>query len=367
MRVWRLESDSVRLGVTEVGGQLDDVRFQTARGTFAPLHKAPWADEPLSDDIPPMLRLLRGDFFCAPFGDSDRLPDEPRPHGATANGVWRRVRGTATDLVLELSGRVHGARVRKRVVLRPGHPVVYQEHQFVGGDGRLPIGHHAMVHADEPLLLGFSRWVWGGTPPTALEPDPQRGRSVLRYPQTFDDLGCVRLVDGGMADLRRFPALERHEDLLMLIADDTLPFAWSAATAPRQGWVWFALRSPRVLRGTILWMSHGGRYYAPWLGRHCGCLGIEEVTSFFHLGHRASTEENFLSRAGYITAVTLAPVTPLVVRYVFGLTPVEPGFGCVTAIEPGDGEIDLRDDAGHRATAPVEWSWVTAPAADGGC
>ena len=363
MQSWNIRCDRVEVGISAVGGQLDNVRFRTERGEIAPMHVAPWADEPLPDDLPPMLRMLRGDFFCAPFGASDMLPEEGRLHGTTANDTWKLIRSDPQCLELELARPLMGARVRKRVSVRPGNAAVYQEHEFTGGRGALPIGHHAMLRVPEPVYLGFSRWIWGGTPPTPLEMDPTVGRSRLAYPQTFDDLSRVRLATGGAADLSRFPALERHDDLLMLIADPALPLAWSAATAPRAGWVWFALRSPRTLSATVLWMSHGGRDYQPWSGRHTHVIGIEDVTAFFHLGHRASSSPNFLSEQGYPTAVELTPDRSLSVRYVFGLVAAPPDFGRVRTIEPAPGGIMLSDEAEKQVFAAIDVDFVKGPPA----
>ena len=90
MRMFRLGSDRVSLAVTETGGQLSDVVFALGdERRVSPMHVSPWEHETFAEDIPPMLRMLRGDFFCAPFGSSDVLPHETRVHGLTANGTWR--------------------------------------------------------------------------------------------------------------------------------------------------------------------------------------------------------------------------------------------------------------------------------------
>ncbi len=358
MQTWRIGGPRVSLGVTALGGHLDDVCFATDGGCVRPLHTAPWSPDGHADDVPPMLRMLRGDFFCAPFGASDLLPDEQRPHGAPANDVWEPVRISADAVELELRHAVAGARLRKRVHVRPGEAAVYQEHTLTGGTGAVPIGHHAMLRAVEPLRLSFSDWVWGGTPPEPLEPDPQRGTSLLAYPQTFTDLAHVRLAAGGTADLRTFPALDRHEDLLMLVRAEQPAPAWTAATAPRAGWVWFALKNPRVLRSTVVWMSHGGRRYPPFAGRHTHALGLEEVTAYFHLGHRASAGPNALAALGYPTAALLRPDVPLLVRYVFGLATTPPGFEAVASLEATPGGVTLADAAGRTAFAPVDTEFV---------
>jgi hypothetical protein len=358
MKQWTIESDRVRVGVTEEGGHLDAVCFQTEHGACEPMHVAPWADEPTDPGLPPILRILRGDFLCAPFGASDLLADEPRLHGAPCNAPWRFVAGDAQRLELELEPALMGARVRKHIRLRPGHAVIYQQHDLEGGAGRIPIGHHAMLRVPEQVYLGSSRWVWGGTPPTPLEAEPRVGRSLLKYPTEFSDLARVALASGTIADLTRFPVLQRHDDLLMLAADPQLPLAWSAVTAPQAGWVWFDLRSPRTLASTMLWMSHGGRDYPPWSGRHTHVIGVEQVTAYFHLGHRASTSPNPLAQRRIPTAIELKPGRSLSIPYAFGVAAVPPEFTRVRSIDPAAGGIRLTDQSGMSVFAACDLSFL---------
>ena len=319
-----LNNGLVEVGLNPVGGQLEPVCFFLNEQPLRPLHHAPWLNEPYRD-LPPMLQNLQGDFFCAPFGDNDLLPEETRPHGLTANTTWLLKETKPLSLHYEAGGTVAGAHVSKELSLREGQPLVYQRHIFSGGSASLPFGHHVMLRADEPLKLSFSPWVWGGTPPEPVETDATGGRSRLAYPQAFDDLAAVKTQVGEQVDLSTFPVLERSEEILMLVSQDA-PLAWSAACAPRAGWLWFALKMPATLQSTMLWLSNGGRDYAPFSGRHERVIGIEEVTSYFHLGHAASIAPNPLSDQGYRTALTLAPEVQLEVRYAFGLVAVPPGF-----------------------------------------
>jgi hypothetical protein len=356
---WSIGADRAALAVTETGAQLSQVRFTLADGrTVAPMHTAPWADEALPADTPPVLRMLRGDFFCAPFGDSDVLADETRGHGRPANGTWRVTGQTATALDIALDGDVMGAAVTARIDVRPGHSVVYQRHVLTGGAGRLPLGHHAMLRAEPPLLLGFSPWRWAGTPEAPVEVPPA-GRSLLAYPQVISDPRQARRADGGRVDLTRYPVAEGHEDIWMLVAAADQPFAWSAATASGAGWVWFALKDPRLLPATTLWLSDGGRSYAPWLSRHRRVIGIEEVAGYFHLGHAASTGDNPLARQGIATAATLRPETPLAIPYLFGVAAVPADFGAVATIRPAPGGVTLADAAGHSGFAALDLSHIT--------
>jgi hypothetical protein len=63
------------------------------------------------------------------------------------------------------------------------------------------------------------------------------------------------------------------------------------------------LKNPAELPITMLWISNGGRDYAPWSGRHRGVLGIEDGRTA--IGHAASIGDNWLKREGVATAFEL--------------------------------------------------------------
>lgn len=362
MKVFPLSSDRVSLGVTETGGHLSDVAFDIGHDRrVTPMHTAPWQPDDLGPDTDPILQVLRGDFFCAPFAANDVDPAETRIHGATANGTWRLTGSGDGWIEAVLDAEVMGARVTKRVELRPGERVVYQRHTLDGGEGRLPLGQHAMLHADPPLRLAFSPWVWAGTPPQPIE-TPPGGRSALATAQEIADLTRVELADGGTADVTRFPFDTGHDDILSLASGPDPAFAWTAATCTEAGWVWFGLKNPRILPETLIWMSHGGRRYAPWNGRHTHCIGLEEVCSYFHLGHAASIADNPLSRRGIPTATTLKPNGSVVIPYAFGLAATPPGFGAVARIDEEDGGVLIADADGREVFAACDVSFVTSNA-----
>lgn len=358
MKTFGIDSDLVSLAVTETGGHLSEVVFRIGGEDVSPLHTAPWVDEDLEQGIPPILRVLRGDFFCAPFGDSDVEPSETRPHGATANGHWLLIEQTENELQLRLERPVSGATVEKNIQLRSGQTAIYQTHRFTGGEGELPLGHHLMVRADQRLRLGFGKHVWCGTPPSPLEPDPSSGRSLLAYPQQFETPTSVQRADGGTVDLTHYPWDSQHEDLCILVADPQQSLGWTAVTNATAGWVLYALKNTRELASTVMWMSHGGRYYAPWNSRHSHVLGLEEVTAYFHLGHSASLAANPLKQTGFPTTVRLTPQQPTVIRYIFGLTACSAEFGVVKKIAPTENGIELSDDAGQVISTAVDTSYL---------
>jgi hypothetical protein len=102
--------DGIRVTLDLRAGHVRELVSRAADGRFAPLHTAPWIDEPeiIEDETIPRLRYLSGDFFCAPFSTSDV---EPAPaHGWPANAPWRHVRTKSHSA----GGAVVGAPSRSR-------------------------------------------------------------------------------------------------------------------------------------------------------------------------------------------------------------------------------------------------------------
>ena len=337
---WRLQADRAIAAVTIEGGHVGPVTFDLGGRQVEPMHVAPWAGEQLDASLPPMLRHLRGDFFCLPFGEG-----EP-PHGTTANDRWTLQRisddGRRLDASMQLAG---DAEITKTVSLVDGQTVVYQRHTTRGLTGPQCFGHHAMLHfpdAGEGAHVSVSPFIRGQVAPQPIEVPPA-GRSALQSGALFDDLRTVPRADGGMADLSRYPVRPGYEDIVQVFADPTLDLAWSAVSLPSRGYCWFSLRDPRVLTGTLLWHSNGGRLYPPWNGRHRNVLGIEDVTSYFHLGREASVVDNPATAAGQTTALP----GDLDVRTLWGVAAIDEGFGRVVQIATHPGHITMTDHTGR--------------------
>jgi hypothetical protein len=364
---WRLASPRVEAYVTRTGGHLGPVTFDRRGAKIRPLSVAPWASERLDRSQPPIIRVLRGDFFCMPFGgNATPYGNEKHPvHGETANAKWKLQSsvnrpGQGPMLHLSLQTRVRPGRVDKYVSLATDHDAVYQRHVVSGMSGPMSFGHHAMVRfPDEPGagVVSTSRFVYGQVFPEPMERPENRGYSILKPGAEFDTLGRVPTVTGETADLSRYPARRGYEDLVMLVLDDQVAFAWTAVTFPKERYAWFALKDPRVLRSTIFWISNGGRHYPPWNGRHVNVMGLEEVTSYFHPGLAESVAENPIAKRGYPTHVRLDPRRPLVVNYIIGVTAVPDGFDRVEAIDEGGGGVTLRCGR-HDVRVPLDISFL---------
>ncbi len=360
---WGIPSSRSRAWLTRLGGHLGPIEFKLGSRTIAPLSVAPWAEERLAPGTPPLLRALRGDFFCAPFGgNAAPWHGESHPgHGETANRAWRHEslaheNGKST-LHTSLVTRIRPGRVDKYVTLIDGQTVAYQRHILSGSSGPMNLGHHAMVKFPETPgsgLVSTSRFVRGQVLPDPFETPGQYGYQALKRGALFRTLRRVPLATGGAADLSRYPARKGFEDLVMLTADPELPFAWTAVVFPRKRYVWFSLRDPQLLRHTIMWHSNGGRHYPPWNGRHTAVLGLEDVTSYFHYGLAESARSNPLSRRGIPTVLRLDAKRPTTITHIMGVAALPPGFDHVREIRRRPGGIELRAANGLRARCAVD-------------
>jgi hypothetical protein len=368
-----LASSSAEAFVTELGGHLGPVTFDRKGRKLQPYSVAPWAEEPADPFLPRIIKVLRGDFFCLPFGGNDSLFGAERHpvHGDTANARWQ-FRSLETSagrscLHLSLKTKVRPGQVGKRIWLVDGQNTVYSQHVVTGMSGPMNLGHHAMLKFPEAPGSGWvstSRFVYGQVFPQAFERPENRGYSWLKPGAEFKSLEKVPALNGQTADLTRYPARRGFEDLVMLVSDAEAPFAWTAVAFPKERYVWFALKNPRILRETILWLSNGGRHYPPWNGRHVNVMGLEEVTSYFHLGLAESARKNPISRKGFPTCLALNPKKPLVVPYIMGVARIPAGFDRVLKIRAahGDRAILLESASGKQAEAAVDLDFLQAGA-----
>jgi hypothetical protein len=360
----RLEADGVRAVLDLRAGHVRSLVIEQAGRTIEPLHTAPWVDDlTIAEDggIDSVLRRLSGDFFCAPFAASD-LHEAP-PHGWPANSPWRvlesgRHEPDLTVARYELEKRIQGAKLIKELSLRDNHPFLYERHIFVGGEGALPVANHAMTRFDAPGRLSFSPKLFGETPDVALELDPARGRSKLRYPSRFGDLTTAPMADGGFADLTRYPICAAHEDFVSLIEDPRSPLGWIAALRPDRRDMALSLKNPRDYPITMLWFSNGGRDYPPWNGRHCGVLGLEEGRTYAGQGHRRSVAENAWSREGVATALSLDPGGEVEVRNVIGGVAAPEGWSDIVTITAEPSRLTIFERDGGRLLAPFDSAFL---------
>lgn len=345
-----IKAKGISVSVDLAVGHLADMVIDRDGRQLKPLHRAPWVGEPrgtLPQDLPEGTVHLSGDFLCAPFSRSDV---EAAPlHGWPANSGWDVVDSKATvdgwRAVFRLQRKVMGASVDKILTLRDDHPFLYQEHVFTGGSGAISVAHHPMTSMRDGGTLAFSPKRFAETPADPLEPDPSRGRFLLAYPARSTDLAHFPARDGGTMDLTDYRMDQKREDFITLVEADHGGPGWTALARHAEADLVLVLKNPAELPITMLWVSNGGRDYAPWSGRHIGVLGIEDGRTA--VGHAASIGDNWLKREGVATAFALGEGRDVSFRHVIGAVPLSGG-------EPPR-ELTTADGRMRLATGGSKW------------
>lgn len=364
---WEFSSDTVNAAVTRLGGHLAPVTFSLGSKKIAPFSIAPWAEENIDVGTPSVLKSLRGDFFCSPFG-ADAKPyfgEKHPPHGETANAEWHfeslNQSDEGVDLHLSLNTKIRAGHVDKFLSLRNGETAIYSRHVLSGMDGKMTLGHHATLKFPDKegsSHISTSRIAGGWTFPGKFEDPARGGYNSLKPSATFKRLDRVPLAEGGHTDLGRYPARRGFEDIVQIVHQDSSDFAWTAATFPTQGYVWFSLKDPRLLQSTVLWISNGGRHYAPWNGRHRNVMGLEDVTSYFFLGIAPAEKSNPINRKGFRTFTKLNPGKPTIINYIMAVAAIPRDFERVKKIIPDSHGVILVSSAGHRIPVKLNTTFL---------
>jgi hypothetical protein len=354
-----VSTPEVDFAVSEQGGHLAPVDFYFDEYAVSPYALAPWQPEECDQELPHLLRVLRGDFFCLPFSEQKQGP----PHGEPANEKWSLVEQGERKLVLEIVTADSGATVRKSIEVREGQQAVYVEHLVSGLAGRWNYGNHPILDLSElaegqgRLAVSPFRWasVFDGV--FANPATGETGR--LKEGARFESLERVPCADGSTLDLTKYPSAPGHEDLVMMVNEPATaeqPFAWTAVTF--DDYVWFSLKNTRDFPSTLFWLSNGGRTARPWEKRHIGRVGLEEVCSYFCYGVDVSREDR-LAGEGIATTRDFAINEVVRLPIIQGVALVEAGFGQVRSILPrGEHSIEITGDQGQVVIVKIDWQFV---------
>jgi hypothetical protein len=320
------------VSVEDLGGQLGPTLFVLPDGRqVAPFQIAPWADDPGGEGLPGILKRLRGEWPCVPFGaDADRAPMggwpgsqaagtvDPFPHGFSSNNSWR-FEAAEGRIALGIDyPEDHPIRCLRRTVTPDpnGAALDFMLEVEVRRDGVLPIGLHPSWRL--PITPGAMRIevgseVTGMTFPVAVD-----ASSIFRQDQVLQPWHDAPLLDGTRLDLRQVPLPQATEELVQLIDMPGRAALWNTAEGYRVKLSWNAEHYPSAL----LWFSNRGRTFAPWNARHLA-LGLEPVCAAFDLGQQISAAENPISRRGVPTARQFRAGETFITRYRVEVEPAE--------------------------------------------
>lgn len=371
---WTAQTAAVEAALTVNGAMLAPVRFTLPVGTVVePYYVSPWHNEDLSTIEPELLKPLRGDFFCLPFGGSNTVGSEIHPpHGEAACAPWHlrekshgshnHPEGTIT---VELAYSACPGRVVRQVELGETAPWIISRTTVTGFSGDYPLGYHATLKGAE--VEGLWRIHTGTFDVGMTEPahqDPAAGGEyyALQPGALFEKLDAVptRWKDPATTNCSAFPARDGFIDILALYRrrSATQPLAerlgWTVAVHQHDGYLWYSIKDAAVLPATVIWMENRGRHGAPWSGRN-SCIGIEETCTFFAAGRTASIRENAINRQGIATAITLSPNTPTTIVSVQGVLEVEDPTARILSMHLDDrGHAVFTDDRQRTMTVDLD-------------
>ena len=317
---WRLTNEHMTLEVQSLGGMIGPCLARLGERTVSPLAVAPWADEPEAAGLPPILRRLRGEWPCVPFGITqpvelfpprhrtqdtrlDGVIDNSEAHGYGSNNHWACLdKGDDwIELAIDYPETSSVRRLRRRIALAADVARIDLELGVEVRDScRLPLGlHPVLALADEAgqCVLRPGRFVSGRTYPIRFEPS-----SRLAVDAAFDDLSRVPQNDGSTIDLTRLPLTEKREELVQLHGVDGCFTLLNRSKGYRAVLQW----NPDHFPSCILWISNRGRDAYPWLSRHLA-IGIEPTCSFFDLNPSMAPDalHAFASGENWRTAYSL--------------------------------------------------------------
>ncbi|SFI71580.1 hypothetical protein [Celeribacter neptunius] len=323
------------------------------------LHTAHWVGTPLAATAASAIdRHLAGDFLAAPFGTSDLLDDPP--HGWSANSLWAPVvragNGACATLKLELIRAVMGARLSKELSICAGQPVLYQRHRIEGGQGGLTYAHHPMIRVSPGDHIAYSPKRVAVTAPAPLEPAHR-----LAYPARSADLSAFPAADGGTIDLTRYSDRAGHEDFVTLVEAAARGIGWTAVSRVREHDIVIFLKDIAMMPVTMLWISNGGRDYAPWNGEHLGVLGVEDGCAAGAEGHRAALSgRSRIGCEGVVTSQQLLEEAGFTLRHAIAVLPQPAGWTGTANVEISRDQCRVTGRGGETCQVAFNGAFFTA-------
>ena len=355
---FHLGTPELDLYITRRGGHMAPVVFHLADRDVSPYSLSPWQPEEYPE-MPPLLSVLRGDFFCLPF--SVQL-DGP-PHGETANAEWTQLESAASSLKFVIETGDSGAKVVKTLSTRLGHHAIYLDHEISNIEGDFSYGNHPILDfsglAEAAGRVTTSPFHWASVFPGVFSNPADGETQKLLGGSEFTDLREVKLASGGTCDLTRYPDAAGHDDLVMMAhhpASPEQPFAWTAVVL--DGYLWFSLKNPADFPSTLFWISNAGRSAPPWDNRHRARMGFEDVCSHFSDGVDKSRLD-LLAAHGIPTTRHFKKEETVSLRNIQGVAAVPAGFGAVEKIVPAsENTLTLIGDSGMEILAAIDWKFL---------
>lgn len=328
---WRIAWDRGTASVQSLGGMLGPADFVLADGRrVQPFAVGGWADDGSGEQaaLPGLLRRLRGEWPCVPFGIAGQqgLPDGWRPAAVAAVDAWPHGYGSNHDWSLVSAG---ADSIVLRIEYPPDHPVRALQREIRGVPGRaeLHIGLAIEARSAAELTLALHPILRLPAAPRQAEvaiagagsgrtlPFATDATSLARPDQPFASLEAVPAAAGGFLDFSRLPFESANEELLQIAASGGTVALRNLAERYVATLEYDAGLFPTVM----LWIANCGRTAYPWNGAF-RALGIEPARGAFDLGPAVSANpDNPWRQAGVPTTLHMAAGETISTTYRIGV------------------------------------------------
>ena len=320
------------VSINALGGMIGPTVFILPDGRPAsPFHIAPWWNEDGRDALVGLIKGLRGEWPCVPFGFPFPAQDYPKRwpaqiedvsvvtdvHGYGSGVNWTFLDDTIDEIALFVDyPEDHAVQSLERVIRpKPDEPtleILLTIHMRRASCE--PIGLHSCFRLPKNsrrAILEPGIFRIGRTHPSTIEPEAP----IFAQDQKFTSLKSVTGRNENMYDASRLPFTENGEDILQL---DDIDGTCSLAMMD-EGYRVHINWEKEILPSLLLWYSNRGRSAAPWNNRHL-CIGIEPICSSFGMSPDMSRAQNPIAEEGTSTCVPLSPNSPLTIRYEIGVS-----------------------------------------------
>ncbi|MEO7496524.1 MAG: hypothetical protein ABIT83_10940 [Massilia sp.] len=325
-RPWRLSWDHGSAEVQPLGGMLGPVSLRLGGDREIDImHVAPWAGMTDAAALPGIMRRLRGEWPCVPFGRTDRpsglpegwqvqTPSDHWTHGYAANHRWHCVEASErrVHVAIEYPATSAVSRIERVIAAGPDSPALdISLTIWTRRPTRMPAGLHPTFRL--PPAPGRVKLMLGAHDGVHSYPAHVAGATSRLLADTrSDSLSKMAAIDAPL-DLSRLPLAAPTEELMQVKdlagVGAAPPFALHYLDYDACVGMWW---DTAKLPDLMLWVSNGGRIHFPWMSRHLA-LGAEPVNSLFDLGRvaRAPEDHPLAGRLG----IELTPDEPWHTRY----------------------------------------------------
>jgi|TARA_B110000438_G_C15806966_1_gene647851 hypothetical protein len=294
-------------------------KFKLNNKLVEPLHSANWIEDQSEDsnNLPGILKNLRGEFPCVPFGINSPIEEiandwkevfskKPyvvnEPHGFSSNKNWELLEKTnffaKFKIVYPKEDKVNYLIRTIEVDNNVPHNIKLSLTVVVKENCELPIGLHPMINVPvekNKVKIKPGNFKFGLTYPGVL----LSGKTMGAIGKYFSSIEEIPGFKDQLVDISQPPFDGNYEDLFQLCGIDGTMIIENYQDNYSFEMNW----EPEHFSSVLIWLSNKGREEYPWNSKHT-TIGLEPVTSAFGLStHMSNNPNNPINKKGIKTTI----------------------------------------------------------------